>query len=390
MPIGAIRDLKAVRERLLGFSFAGAARLSGVRAERLRAIEEGAPPTIWELEVLGRLYGIDADLLADEPIHISPGDVVAALASTEEFHEVGDATRSAVVAAARAARDLVTLRALASDEHGHRSLPRVTFEPTELPFQQGARAADKTRELFGLGSGPISSVRDWIAEALPQLSVLYARLGPKGPAGLAFAGQSFGPTVVLNLDGKNRNPCVRRFSLIHELCHLLVDWAQPEPLAQISGYDTEAAREREQRANAFAMRFLCPESAVRRLPVDPQAAARVMVTTWGVHYSAARLYLRNVRSMQLPAVPSADFGPTGTEAAWEAAEAPDGVDNFPLVDVRPERSTIVALYAALAYSSGRIPRDAFAEYLGVTPEAEIEDVLDFFDLDPPGEPASAA
>jgi Zn-dependent peptidase ImmA (M78 family) len=390
MGIGKIESLGDVRQRLLGFSLEGAARLSGVSLKRLSELEGGAPASVWELESLSRVYGVDADILAESPIHVAPSDVVTALASSEEFGEIGDAVRSHVVSAARAARDLIALRELLDPEAAAPGLPRIQYDVHAVPHRQGANAAATARRDFGVPDGPIHSMRDWLSEAIGAITVLYARLGPTGPAGLAFAGPSFGPAIVLNLDGKNRNPCVRRFSLVHELCHLLVDWTRPEPLAQISGYDTDAGRAREQRANAFAMRFLCPETSVEKLSADPIVAARTLVRDWGVHYGAARLYLLNVRNMQLPPVPPASFGATGTEAVWESAEAPDGVDNFPLHEVAAERRTDVALYAATAYSLGRLQRDAFAEYLDVTPAADLESVLDFFDLDPPDESATAA
>ena len=57
--------LREVREDVLGYEFEAAVRYSGVERERLTALEEGrAEPTVFEAYALGRVYGIDADLLA--------------------------------------------------------------------------------------------------------------------------------------------------------------------------------------------------------------------------------------------------------------------------------------------------------------------------------------
>src|SRR5690606_3030254 len=114
-------------------------------AERLRAIEEqGEPPTIAELESLARLYGIDADTLAEEPIQLTVGDGVELLTLLEEFRSVDDSTRRRIIAAANATRDLVTLHR----RSGQKEDPRNQFKrqcpllsewkSVKQPWQQGA------------------------------------------------------------------------------------------------------------------------------------------------------------------------------------------------------------------------------------------------------------
>ncbi len=58
-------------------------------------------------------------------------------------------------------------------------------------------------------------------------------------------------------------PEVRRFSLAHEFCHLLVDRERATSLAIASG--PWAPRDLEQRANAFAAAFLVPSPLVGEL-----------------------------------------------------------------------------------------------------------------------------
>jgi len=193
---------------------------------------------------------------------------------------------------------------------------------------------------------------------------------------------------VLNLDGKNTNPCVRRFSLAHELYHLLVDWNRREPLATLSGFLTDSGLEREQRANGFAARLLCPESRIRKIkPTSTFAEIRETIAPYGLHYAALRLCLKKEGGVSLPPVPPAELVGVGTEPVWQRAEEPEGIEGFPLADVAPERRTHLARLAAHMFASGKISRHAFAEALDVSPMLDLEAVLSFFALDRPSIPS---
>jgi hypothetical protein len=228
-------------------------------------------------------------------------------------------------------------------------------------------------------------MRDLVQTRSPDIRLLYARLGPTGPSALSFTDSFRGPLIVLNLQGKNENPCVRRFSLAHELCHVLVDRLQGNLLASISGYLSDTHLEREQQANAFATRLLCPEQAARKAVAKyrEQDAASMLLRDYGLHYRATQLYLRNLANIDLPSPPPEDLAALPLSEKWELAESPSGLSGFPLAQVPPERRTALAYAAATAYAQGAIPRDRFAELLSVTPAEELERVLDHFDLENP-------
>ena len=339
--------------------------------------------TVWESEVLGELYGVDGDVLAEDEPRVPPHTVVSALASTDEFHTIGDSVRARVIAVANAAREIVRLRTLLGISPPE--LEKIEVSTQDIAYKVGARAAQLARDRFGLDDHAILSVRDLFREALAGADLLHAHLGPDGPAGLTFASPAFGPVVALNLDGRNTNPCVRRFSLAHELYHLLVDWNHREPLATLSGWLKDGEQfEREQRANSFAIRFLCPESQLPNT-TDVSESASTLMVKWGLHYQAARLYLRNERGLSLPGVPPLELKVIGAESAWERDEKPDGLDSFPVLACPPERRTRVAYLAAQAYSRGLVARDAFARSLGVSPIEDVERVMDYLGIDPPRE-----
>jgi hypothetical protein len=154
-------------------------------------------------------------------------------------------------------------------------------------------------------------------------------------------------------------------------------------IASISGYRLEPQLDRERQANAFATRFICPEQAVRDAAdkYRPQDIPTLVIQDYGLHYRAAQLYLKNLGVEELPFEPPNALAGLPLAPAWQRAEEPWGLEPFPLGRVPPERRTSVAFSAAAAFARGEIPRDMFAEYLGVTPGEELERVLDYFDIE---------
>lgn len=384
-----IASLRELREKVLRYRIESVARLSRLDIERLREIEDGGDgPSVYELEVLADLYGIDAEQLADMPIHLDRDQAIEALACLDEFIELGDSTRARIIAASNAARDVRRLQAINSVRP--EPLPRILEK--DMPdrnapaYKQGAVFATYVRSLLDCGTAPIESLRDLVSQ-IPGILVLYANLTEDGPAGLTFSDASRGTTIVINMQGKNINPAVRRFSLAHELCHALLDTHHKTKLAVLSGYLNEQALSIEQRANAFAVRLMCPETELKKLRLEePNDAIARLLESYGLHYGAARLYLRNEANVvDLPQLSPPAFGAVGTSARLERAEAPNGIESFPLVDVPPERRTLVAMYAARAYADGKITRDGFANYLAITPAHEVECVADFFGMTPPND-----
>jgi Zn-dependent peptidase ImmA (M78 family) len=390
MSTETFQNLGELRERLVNLRAATVAELAGIPRERLRSIEEGAPPSVFEIERLSAVYGIEADALWDDPIRLDGTDAAFVLASQEEFRGVSDTTRARMLRGATAARDLCTLRALLGDTV--EPLPKLSSPaPGQVPYEQGAQLAHELRRDLGLGVDPILSLRDLVATRLPSVAVLYGDLGRDGPAGLGFADATRGPAVVLNLRGKNENAAVRRFSLAHELCHLLADWGRAEPLASISGYVSDAALPREQRANGFAVRLLCPKTVVQRLEsVREDDAARVLMEEYKLHYQAARLCLHKELNVFLPREPPASLRALGADPALDRDEMPRAVEDLPLAEIPFERRGVLAETAVRAWSRDLISRDACARFLGVTPGSEIERVADYFGEDLPPEQALTA
>ena len=82
--------------------------------------------------------------------------------------------------------------------------------------------------------------------------------------GVALAGGGFGPTILLNTASiYNAAEDGRRFTLAHELCHILFDRTRARRVTIASG--PWVAPGIEKRANAFAAYLLMPATLVRRL-----------------------------------------------------------------------------------------------------------------------------
>jgi Zn-dependent peptidase ImmA (M78 family) len=92
---------------------------------------------------------------------------------------------------------------------------------------------------------------------------------------------------------------VRRFTLAHELCHLIVDRDEGRDVALASTEDW-APPDVERRANAFAAMFLMPRAAVQRVvaqanePPETLAGAAFVAQRLQVPVQTAVHHLKNL------------------------------------------------------------------------------------------------
>jgi hypothetical protein len=136
---------------------------------------------------------------------------------------------------------------------------------SRVPWEEGYELADAWSEVSGLTSpGPVN-----IEEHLQELGITVheVTLSGSNTSGAAILMEGRAPLILVNklcerhLDangGSQRSGL--RFTLAHELCHLLADRHRGSELAMVSG--DWAPRSIEQRANAFAAALLMPDSAI--------------------------------------------------------------------------------------------------------------------------------
>ncbi|RQT22666.1 ImmA/IrrE family metallo-endopeptidase [Burkholderia contaminans] len=263
-------------------------------------------------------------------------------------------------------------------------LPSAKYGPP--PYRFGYKLAHRTRHLLGLSQAePIKSLRALVEEKL-RIPIVQADL----PAAFAGATISNGSTrgIVLNLQGFNENPWVRRNTLAHELGHILWD---PEDrlnalrvdkfteIDQSSAHDADPV---ESRANAFAAEFLAPREAVLEIikdaPSDAEAIERVC-NWFGIGPSAARYQIQNADKTRLSLeMPHYGINPTDD---WKIAE--DFAAGYlpVLPDALINRRGRFAYWVAKAVSRKLISLDTAGSYMGldraVTPD-EVAQLLELY------------
>ena len=197
---------------------------------------------------------------------------------------------------------LVTRLADAFLGHGERVQPVARGEEqvdTDRPWEQGYELAQEMLTELG--------IEDDSAEPVCIDGILRERgvevqdiaLADPGTRAVAIGGPHYRPTVLVNTTHRtNHYSRGRRFTLAHELCHLLFDAAHAQDLAVASG--PWAPLDVEQRANAFAAMLLMPPGRLRSaMAAAPgrMGSEEFLTSVAGclqVSYTAATRHLHNM------------------------------------------------------------------------------------------------
>jgi Zn-dependent peptidase ImmA (M78 family) len=134
--------------------------------------------------------------------------------------------------------------------------------PLGIPHQDGYSFAEDFLSEIGLPSG-----KDWIdVRSIVHdlgIEVLEDALETDSIRGVALAGTDFSPTILINTTSVyNTSEFGKRFTLAHELCHVIFDRTRARRVTHVSG--PWAAPGIERRANAFAAYLLMPRELVIR------------------------------------------------------------------------------------------------------------------------------
>ena len=147
------------------------------------------------------------------------------------------------------------------------------------------------------------------------IPVIQAELSQESIAGATISvadGDQIRRGIVLNLEGDNENPLVRRATIAHELAHLLYDPDEYLNTVRVDTYeglesdptstpylDDEYYRV-EQRANAFAISFLAPLEEVHDMTLPPFSGedVRRVVSKYGISVTAASYHVVNAHFRQ--------------------------------------------------------------------------------------------
>jgi Zn-dependent peptidase ImmA (M78 family) len=128
-------------------------------------------------------------------------------------------------------------------------------------WQRGYELAEDLHDALAIDTEQFIDVVDIIRRL--GIDRKQVRLTDPGVRGLTLWSADHTPTVVVNLNYAHGDSAgVRRFTVAHELCHLLYDREQANEVAIASG--AWAPADLERRANAFAAMFLMPRALVQR------------------------------------------------------------------------------------------------------------------------------
>jgi Zn-dependent peptidase ImmA (M78 family) len=162
----------------------------------------------------------------------------------------------------RALLDL--LKEAAGHSNGMLRLPAIEHdEPGINAWEQGYALANLSRKAMAVPETPYKVNLD---ELLSQSGVEQrdVMLSDTKIRAISICGEGLRSLIAINQASKhNESEPGLRFTLAHELCHLLFDEEEGVPLAVASGPWAPAAIEK--RANAFAAMFLMPADACRAL-----------------------------------------------------------------------------------------------------------------------------
>lgn len=241
------------------------------------------------LERIGRAELIEESVTPHKPYVSEMSPAVAMFGGVSPRLGVGDVDRLCGLLAARAGGgDGVALRDFVSAKGN---------APLGVPHEDGYSLADDFLETLGLpGDHEFIDVRR-IASDL-GIEVLEEALETDTIRGVALAGQGFSPTVLLNTTSPfNLNEFGRRYTLAHELCHVLHDRSRARRVAHVSGPWVAPGIER--RANAFAAYLLMPRVLVtqgwRSSFVTSRGAFEAFANRLQVNETALIEHLYNLR-----------------------------------------------------------------------------------------------
>ncbi|AFE06703.1 transcriptional regulator [Corallococcus coralloides DSM 2259] len=372
-----------------GFSAGKVAQLAQLPESTVEGIESGAhDPSFEELDALAGVLGLRADEIYDDHISESaPREGIRLLMKSAVAYRPSEAVRLRMLEAAAAARDLLDLQSELRPSRGgfERFASRPLASTADAPFKLGDELAREVRKQLVI-QGPIISMRDLAQETL-GIPIIAAELSADGPDAFSVYAPGRRAAIILNLQGKNTHPLVRRFSIAHEVGHVLFDRPGMGAFGVACKVDPGRGLDIESRANAFAMRLLLPHTQITQLSSEilKPAIFRKTMEMWGVHFSALQLYAEKVLNLsrdeakhRLPDVDRSS--PNQWAMAEELAEERRGLGQVPV----PRRGALARLVLNLVRKD-QISHARARELLSINGVASIEELAAEADVSLDGE-----
>jgi Zn-dependent peptidase ImmA (M78 family)/transcriptional regulator with XRE-family HTH domain len=278
------RRIARARERA-GLTQAQLAEAVGLSQSAISRIESGERSVdSLELAAIAQRLGVSIlDLLEERPL---PNELLVLAGRVQSARAPG-----AVDHARRRVADLVHFHRLLTDlgvpSGAAPEIPRIPVPRAGLAVDQGAKMAHLARRHLDLGDDPLPDLVELLEDRF-GIDVAIEPL-PEGVEGLSLRLEDLCLVLVRSQPVVGRE----RFTLAHEVGHLLAGDAQPFHLDEdLFGHGLQ-----EMRANAFAAHFLMPppglERRIRGRPVDGQVVCELQYA-FGVSLEALLWHLRNL------------------------------------------------------------------------------------------------
>ncbi len=367
-------------------------RRLGLKPGELSAIESGTLDLESALlDQLALLYGVtSADVACESPMDevLAPVRVLLKASAVA----LSERVRAEVAQVAAARRDVIDLEQLLGHSTRYeilrsQFLHEGQFGDNNEEWRVGKQLAEQLRDNRGLTSRePIGSMRELVESV--QIEIAEAELGDNRVAGFSLADPRHGPAIVINIRGANSNPWVRRFTVAHELCHVLHDELIHERVTPVQLYEDHTPAAADRRANGFAAHLLAPDDGVRELMMELAADAsnadrvRAVMAHFGINFMAARLRVHhawNIPLEDMKDIAGVRAYPVGAESRkWFAAELSPYSDVFPCPSVPRERRGLLAKLVAEALSNEDFDRRNALEMLQAAPDEPVEELVELF------------
>lgn len=369
------------RREALGLSQEQLAKRLSIPVMSIQQVETpGFKTTFRNLESLAQVLALDEQVLGLVPNAGSDATLGVRLREMMTSGDIAAFTASTVLQLSEAAWIIARQTALQRILEETFPQPRVPMPKHDASFgyptyEAGYRLAQMTRAMLGIhDERPIESVRKVIEDDF-GLPLVQLQMNQRFAGATIVNGDVRG--IVVNESGMNSDVWIRRMTMCHELGHLL--WDPDDRLQRITvdAYadlemsDRDSRRDPpEIRANAFAIAFLAPPSAVQhiaRCKSDPIEIVGEVMNTFGISAAAAKHHIRNVAKLDVFAVRRDDL--PDPEDRWIAMENLT-LDFFPIKKVPLSRRGKFAWSVAKSFEAGEITLDTAASYLAV-PTSEI-------------------
>lgn len=368
------------RREQLALEVKTVAKQARVTVEEVKACEASKRLPLRTYEKIARALGLDERFVAVRDQPTGNNSVAVRLRSIGD--EAGLLNSSSVATLAEAAWVATTQGRLAAqlgfriNRHGLTQNP--SFGTPDFPaYRWGYHLASESRKAFGIPENdPLPSIRSLIEDQI-GVALIHCELGESLAGATIETGEH--RAIVINLSGANRSVFVRRITMAHELGHFLFDPVQQLDALCVDEYEgLERAREEiadpvEQRANAFAVEFLAPQSAI--LPFfEKERDLTAVVGHFGVGAMPARHQIRNASKGSVRADHVRLARPDSDEwrkyASFEGSESLAILDLHPISGIRPSRAGRFSALVVRAAEERIISWDSAAAWLE-TSEPEV-------------------